>query len=581
MARQVAEAIAAALKVEVEIVDQGLLRIAGTGLYKHGTLQTLATDGFVYRDVIQSGLPVIIDNPGHHRLCRPCIHYGNCPELAEVVVPIEFQGEVCGVIGLIAQDKTQRRRLLADSAPLLAFLTKMADLISTKLREQAVIRERTAAASQLEMVMNYLDRGIIALDEAGRVTHVNTAAYRLLGLRALIGEQLSQLVPGLTLEPEAEAPARSHVQWKRGNQRQPLVFTATPIRRDDRYLGMVVTLEDESRLAEVLASFANQALRCGPDAILGDSPAIVRVKSILPQIAQGEATVLISGESGTGKELVAQAIHTSSRRSTGPFIAVNCAAIPESLLESELFGYEPGAFTGARLSGKIGKFQLADGGTIFLDEIGDMPLYLQAKLLRVLQERYLERVGGSSPIPINVRIVAATNRDLEAMIAGGEFREDLFYRLNVIPIQLPPLRERVTDIGPLALHFLQLHAGRSGKELTTFTVEAAAALERYGWPGNIRELVNTIEYAVTMERSGQITLDSLPTKVREAVYPPAREVALETLDLRILERRAFTRALEQVYAQGQAKDRAADLLGISRATFFRKLREYGLERVSH
>lgn len=575
-AQQVAEAIAAAIKVEVEIADSTLLRIAGTGLYRNRILQTLSQDGYAYQEVLRTGLPLVLPNSGHHPVCEPCRHFGNCRELAEVSVPIEYQGKMCGVIGLVAADPAQKRRLLADVGPLLQFLTKMADLLTTKLREQAVIRERVAAASQLEMVMNYLDRGVIALTEDGIMTHVNEAAARIFGGRILTGEPLSSLVTGLALDPSNTSPVQTTVRWRRGNQRQTLLFTVTPIRRDDRCLGMVVTIEDESQVAKVLTSFANQALPYGLDSILGESRAIDQIKAVLPQIAQGEATVLIQGESGTGKELIAQAIHTLSRRSAGPFIAVNCAAIPETLLESELFGYEAGAFTGARQGGKIGKFQLADGGTLFLDEVGDLPLHLQAKLLRVLQERYLERLGGTTRIPVNVRVLAATNRSLESMIGSGEFREDLYYRLNVIPLQIPPLRERPEDITPLAWHFLRMHAARSSREIKDFSPASLQCLERYPWPGNIRELANAVEYAVTMEEGTHVAAESLPPKLRvepeAAVSPPE-----ETLNLRELERRAYLAALCKVQARLQPKERAADLLGVSRATFFRKLREYGPE----
>jgi DNA-binding NtrC family response regulator len=249
--------------------------------------------------------------------------------------------------------------------------------------------------------------------------------------------------------------------------------------------------------------------------IVGTSRAMEGVFSIVRKVADTEATVLITGESGTGKELVARAIHSGSSRRAGPFIAVNCAAIPRDLLESELFGHVKGAFTGA-IRDKDGKFQLADGGTIFLDEVGDLPLELQPKLLRVLQERVVEPLGGTSLQKIDVRVVAATNADLEKGIAEGRFRDDLYYRLSVIPLQLPPLRERVEDIGLLVRYFCAKFGG-SG---VSFSKEALERLQLYAWPGNVRELENTVERLLIMREGDRVGLDELPEKIRSTAARP-------------------------------------------------------------
>lgn len=264
---------------------------------------------------------------------------------------------------------------------------------------------------------------------------------------------------------------------------------------------MAISFKDLKDVQKLAYSITSEVDDSTFDIIVGKSKAILQVKDIAKQIATSDSTIIFLGESGTGKELFARAVHQESLRVNKPFRAINCAAIPEHLLESELFGYSEGAFTGARKKGKPGKFEMANGGTIFLDEIGDMPLHLQVKILRVLEERRVERLGSNSSLDIDVRVLAATNKNLEQMVKDGEFREDLFYRLNVIPIHIPPLRERVGDVSVLLSHFVDHYVNITGKQVRGFTPEAEACLCSYDWPGNIRELQNTVEYAINMAKS--------------------------------------------------------------------------------
>ena len=308
------------------------------------------------------------------------------------------------------------------------------------------------------------------------------------------------------------------------------------------------------------------------EGIIGDSGRMVEVISLVHRVAASEATVLIRGESGTGKELIAKAIHYASPRATRPLVRVNCAALPETLLESELFGHEKGSFTGAIASRK-GRFELADTGTLFLDEIGDLPLHLQAKLLRVLQEREFERVGSSQPIKVNVRILSATHRDVESLMRAGQFREDLYYRLNVVTILVPPLRERRQDLPLLMDHFLKLFAAKNGKTLRGFSRAARDALLRYDYPGNVRELENLVERAVVLCRSDVIGRGDLPLTLEEAEAPEGLQSHL-TAAVEGLERRMIKEALKR--AEG-IQTRAADFLGITERALRYKLKKYGLQ----
>ena len=321
-------------------------------------------------------------------------------------------------------------------------------------------------------------------------------------------------------------------------------------------------LADRAQLEQGLAD-------AGGAGIVGSSAAIRAVLDVLLLAAPTDATVLIEGETGTGKELVAQALHKLSRRARGPLVAVNCAALPEALLESELFGHVKGAFTGATET-RQGRFRQADGGTLFLDEIGEMPAPLQAKLLRALQEGEIQPVGADKPLKVDARVIAATNRELEKAVAAGKFRADLFYRLNVVPLPLPPLRERREDIAALAAHFLR---GKNRR----FSAEAMEALQRYDWPGNVRELQNLIERLAVLRPEGELQLSDLPPEVRAAPRPPAAaaapSLAPEGIDLYAVlaevEDRLIHEALDR--AQGN-QSQAAKYLGLNRTTLVEKLK---------
>ncbi|MGQ0562148.1 MAG: sigma-54 interaction domain-containing protein [Gemmatimonadota bacterium] len=308
------------------------------------------------------------------------------------------------------------------------------------------------------------------------------------------------------------------------------------------------------------------------DTIVGESPRMLDAFKTIARVAKSAATVLVRGESGTGKELVARMIHERSARAKGPFIAVNCAAIPENLLESELFGHEKGAFTGA-IGRRIGRFERASGGTLFLDEIGDMSLSLQAKILRVLQEREVERVGSSAPLPVDVRLVAATHRDLEKDVRAGRFREDLYYRLAVVTVQLPALRDRGNDLGALAEHYLVGYAREYSRPVQMIAPETMAILRAYSWPGNVRQLRNVIESAVLLADGESLLPYHLPPDVLSPAVPlESFETGAALITLSELERRHIRKVMA---ASGGQMNLAAEILGIHRNTLRRKLVEYG------
>ena len=346
-------------------------------------------------------------------------------------------------------------------------------------------------------------------------------------------------------------------------------YLAKPVNLDE--LGMMVS----RALAAKRPGASERGEERGFDTLIGDSQAMAKIQGLVRQVAPTRATVLIEGESGTGKELIARAIHSLSDRRARPFVAVHCAALAEGVLESELFGHERGAFTGA-VRQHLGRFEMADRGTLFLDEVSEMAPGTQVKLLRVLQEQEFERVGGSEKVCVDVRLITATNAPLEKMMREGRFREDLFYRLNVIRIEVPPLRDRREDIPLLAEAFLKEFNAANGTQISGFAPEALEALVAYGWPGNVRELRNCVEGLVVLCRGEEISIAELPGKIREGAFvaaPATRAAEHDGATLKEAECRMIEKALAKA---GGSRTEAARELGISRRTMHRKIKQYGL-----
>jgi two-component system, NtrC family, response regulator HydG len=352
-------------------------------------------------------------------------------------------------------------------------------------------------------------------------------------------------------------------------------FITKPFEMEPALLRVRNALERRKLKSEVHRLRAEAANGFGLEAIVGESDAIRRILAVVPRAAQTDSTVLVTGESGTGKELVARAIHGASRRVSGPFVSVSCAALPDQLLENELFGHVKGAFTGAA-AGRKGLLEEAQSGTFFLDEVGEASSEIQKKLLRVLEERSMRRLGDNRPIPLDVRIVTATNRDLQDSVDAKTFRDDLYHRLNVIRIHMPPLRERMEDVPLLARHFLARHSSRLGRTFTGFSADALAALSKYTFPGNVRELSSIVEQAVALADGPLVELPDLPSRVTAppppgtpSVVPSGRPKSLVDL-----EREAI---LERIEARGGDLHAVAGDLGISRTTLWRRMKEYNIE----
>lgn len=583
-AQQIAETISVVLGVECEIVDNEFTIIAGTGKYKEsvGAKDYEAryySSPYLYARVLQTGKTFVIEDAAGDELYGP----RDLGEIGEICCPIILGDKAIGVLALVAFDNIQRTRLLTHKEGLQLFLQNMASLLASQVAEVESYNILALESMRLEVLIESISRGIIAVDQDLIITHCNHEAEILTGRnkKELIDVSIYNIWPKSLLS-EVVKNGKGYKDkeefYRHGDINIHLLVSTTPIMVDNKVLGAVALFRDLDEARKCAYAITNTERNLEIDYIKGSGSKITNLKNQALRVAQSNSTVLIIGESGTGKELFARAIHFASLRKDKPLVVVNCGAIPETLLESELFGYEEGAFTGARKGGRPGKFELADGGTIFLDEIGDLPLHLQVKLLHVLQRKQVERVGSNKVIPIDVRVIAATNKNLEAMCTKGEFREDLYYRLSVIPLSIIPLRERREDIDILMEHFLQKYCKIMSKSINSFSDDIRRAFLSYHWPGNIRELENAIEYAVNMETSQYICLDSIPAKIRSFWFrkDQTRQINLEE-QLQYYEKQLLQGYLKQVK---EGKTKLSDLpnaLGISRATLYRKLKYYGLK----
>ena len=429
----------------------------------------------------------------------------------------------------------------------------------------------------LEAVLDSLTDAIIAHDVARKITVFNRAAERLTGLQRddVLGRDCHDILEGGfcgsrctfcgTCTPEFDVETYPMVVTDTSGITHSVETTVVPVRnREGEVVGLVAAARDVTELSELRQTLRNERSFRG---IIGKHVRMRAVYELIRQAAPAEVPVLVQGESGTGKELVARAIYAESPRSAGPFVAINCGALPEGLLESELFGHVKGAFTGA-VRDKRGRFELAHEGVLFLDEIGELSLPMQVKLLRVLQEMRFERVGGEQPIDVDVRILSATNRDLREEVRRGSFREDLFFRLCVVPIELPPLRQRGTDLFLIADFFLSKLSEESGRPQPPALSESAArALLDHDWPGNVRELVNALQFALVKTNGGVIEPEHLPQEVLKAGASQTRSKVGRKRKLSVEQVRG---ALEQA---GGSRSKAAKLLGVSRSTLYRYLGE--------
>lgn len=563
MLNHVVEAIGHVVKTEVTIIDHNYRRLAATDRYRALIGQCVNANS-AFAKAMQNKVTLLVAEPGIDAICKGCEAKGQCQETAEVCCPILLEGQAVGAIGLIAFTEEEKESLLSRQTELKPFLESMASLIAIKIKEMQ-------QAEEIELLSTAVDLPVLVVDKAGTILRFNKAARKEWQLTELsnLSDVLSRsLISRLwQLERFTEVTTKGkhagyelEAKYLEGGQRAILLFR--PMRR---------MIGDANRYLE-----AQNVTRF--EDILGQHQLLRQAKAFAQKAAKSKAAVLILGESGTGKELFARAIHNASDRSQQVFLAVNCAAIPETLIESELFGYEPGTFTGGAKGGRVGRFEQAHQGTLFLDEIGDMPLHLQSKILRVLQEGSIQKLGGSREIPVDVRIITATHRNLEQMVKEGTFRQDLFYRINVLPLEIPALKERRDDVLILAEHFALRSAKRLEKPYGGMSQRLSHFLSHYDWPGNVRELENVMEYMISIATTPELSEKYLPKRIKEAILKLAPDTLAPlggalTGDGTIKDM-TLRRLKEGLALNGSSKTgvkATCESLGISRATYYRLL----------
>lgn len=569
-----ARMLASVLQLEVEIVDENLCRVAGTGAYGKFLGRQLSGNSRLLRHVLETKTEKVVTQSRFDPLCEGCDNKDNCREKAFLGTPVILQDRCVGVISLIAVTHEQQEHISDNLREFSDYVRHISTIFVSKLLEDQGPGDNISKI--FATMIDNMDQGVLVVDDDNRVQFVNQTALKTLGVvqNNIIGKPI-RFRP-LTFESNFTYGHMQHiVSWD--DKSELIIGQLHNIQ--GRQLFLMAFHQSHTSF-----SVANAPDEPHIEQLVGECRVMRQLKRLISRIAPSPSSVMVVGESGTGKEVVARAIHKLSGRRNKPFIAINCAAIPEQLLESELFGYVKGAFTGASANGKTGLIQAANTGTLFLDEIGDMPLMLQAKLLRAIEAREILPIGASSPIQVDIRIISATNQNLAQFIAEGKFREDLFYRLNVIPITLPPLRERQEDIELLVHYFLHLHTRRLGSVYPGIAPDVVEILRKHRWPGNLRELSNLMEYLVNVVPSGEVidstllppnllnngtTEQSDVTEVSEAhlALDDAGGTALEEMEKQMI---------REALSRHNSKKQVADELGIGIATLYRKIKKYEL-----
>lgn len=584
------------LDLELTILQADPLeRIAATGswyatdvvCYENGKLVPAWQNSYTVQ-VIETGKPVVALDTKAYVYSHPKMYQTvNGQDYSVLAYPIYLKEQLEGVLVIASFDKAQHQIIVEKQKQLMVYLEKIAGLITSKLEQEDLLEETNIINNKMSSVIEAMDDGIILYSPEEGIKQCNMYAEKYLHFNdPALKDALLSKVLDVAFETKEDRPFLIREISEEIDGFQYLLQVKTKFIENSNG-SVLYVINPFSQIQNNITQ--NEEMGTGVAGNLVFSGEKMRKLVSQAKIAaQHASNVLITGESGTGKEMFARLIHTSSPRSAKPFVAVNCAAIPESLMESELFGYEEGAFTGARKGGKIGKIQLANHGTFFLDEIGDMPLYLQAKLLRVLNDKKVERIGNSSTslINVDVRIIAATNQNLEEMIERKEFREDLYYRLNVVPLRLPPLRERPDDIPFLIQHFINKYNKILGKEIRSASASVMELMMEYQWPGNVRELENCIEYMMTFEKTQVLSLEVMPQKILSLknettlnasshIVSKMDETEDKPLKIRLQEKeREILKSMAVRYGGHPTKEQVKEIcriLDISVASYYRKI----------
>lgn len=574
--QNLAETVALALNVEVAIADKNLTRIVGTGDF-FNKIDDVCADDSLFARVLRTGEPII--NLTRDKECMKCSNKDSCLEFANMIYPIKENNEIIGVLSFASFDPEQASLIRLKKEEYFNMLKETADRVEQEIINIRITNKLKKDTTEVNEIINCLNKGIIILNSNEEIIHINSKALQILDInishQKIIERNIKEFIKDIKLSHNGNEEIVD--LWTIRGKKIRVIYSINKIVLGENEFSLMISFDFMSDIINLAKTYENKEKIYFKD-IIGTSSAILKAINKAKIVASTDSTILIQGKSGTGKELFAKSIHNEGFRKDGPFIAINCASIPENLIESELFGYEKGAFTGANTSGKKGKIELANNGTIFLDEIGDLPIYLQTKLLRVLQERTIDRLGGEKPININVRVISATNRDLKKMVEEGKFRLDLYYRLNVIPINLPSLKSREEDVFLLSEYIIKSLCKRMNKDKKVLSLEVRDLFYKYDWPGNIRELENVLEHGVCFSSDSFIRIENLPEYIQDEKIKQILQVedieekSLE--DLKIDFEKSVIKNLIQKYGDSvEGKKLVAEKLEIGLTTLYRKINE--------
>lgn len=550
-------AVSNSLRLEMAIFDGSCQLFYCTPTYSKKKGRSVHTPSL--QEVIANG-SILINTPGEMASCIGCRFRDHCPSTIEILCCIHAGTEVAGVLAFTSFTKEGQKRITENNTIYLNAITEMANLFGSQLESITSGQGPANLDASILPVMELCDQPVLLTDAHGVILQYNQLAEDLLKVCELTSASLWQIFPNSVVKRIMEGNDLFEKSVTIGGMATKISTRA--IKTSGQITGFYIRISDQLWALSKDTSYF--------EGIIGTSPAISEVQRMIRRIADSPTPVLITGETGTGKELIARAIHEQSRRSKYPFVAINCSSIPDNLFESELFGYEEGSFTGAKKGGKIGKIEMAQGGTLFLDEIGEMPLFAQPKLLRILQEYELERVGSNKKIHLDIRVIAATNRDLGEMVTEKTFRGDLYYRINVINLKLPPLRTRRDDIIPISENYIKKLKLKMDTSLSSISPEARQLLLDYEWPGNVRQLQNVIEYAANLCETDVLMPGDLPETMhgeRISSLPPVSPfpASQDSRDQELLE------LFDKYGYTLEGKKRIADELHISLRTLYRRI----------
>ncbi len=572
--QDIAETLASALSVDVAIADKNLTRIAGTGNF-HDRIDQNCPEDSLFAKVISTGEPKVNINRGED--CINCSNSEHCTEYANISYPIKLEHETIGVISFASFDVEQADLIKLKKEEYSNMLRQTAFMIEKEVSNIQITNRLKNDITEVNEIINCLNKGIIIVNSLNEIIHINSKALKTLDIdisnQTIIEKDILNFIKDIKLQDTSNKDIVAI--WIIKGKEVRVLYSINKILLQDNEFSLMISFDEMKDIINIAKTYENKG-KIYFSNIIGNSQSILNAINKSKIAAETDSTILIHGDSGTGKELFAKSIHNESMRKEGPFIAINCASIPENLIESELFGYEKGAFTGANASGKKGLIELANNGTLFLDEIGDLPIHLQTRLLRVLQERTIDKIGGGQSIDVNIRVISATNKDLRQLVRDDEFRLDLYYRLNVIPINLPTLNNRDDDVLLLSKYIIKNLCNVMNKEEKMLSEEVKEYFKRYKWVGNIRELENILEHGICFTQDKYIKIDDLPEYFFEESIikkPESIEINNKSLDqLKMEYEKSVIDDLILIYGDTvEGKKIVADKLNIGLTTLYRKL----------